>query len=182
MSTVAEKLLTIDEYGQLESDVPTELVRGRVITFPWCTPRHGEICAEVACLIGNFVEIHGLGHIVGNSGVITQRNPDSLRGADVAFYSFAKLPKSPLPRGYLPVVPDLVFEVRSASVRWSQMIQKVAELLCAGVTAVCVLDPEPQTVHIFRADQPVQILNEDEDFTLPEILGDFRVPVRKFYE
>jgi Uma2 family endonuclease len=64
------------------------------------------------------------------------------------------------------------------------VLGKVSEYLEAGVSVVCVLDPEPQTVHIFRAaqQQPVQLLNEDEDFTVPELLGDFRVPVRKFYE
>ena len=184
MSTVAERLLTIDEYAQRTDDgEPTELVRGRVITLQWTMPRDGQICVEVACLLGNYVTKHDLGHVVGNdSGVITERNPDTLRGADVAYYSYAKLPKGPLPDGYLSVVPDLVFEVRSTTDRWAKVLEKVAELLEAGVSVACVLDPEQQTVLIFRADQPVQLLNADEDFTVPEILGDFRVPVRKFFE
>ena len=75
-----------------------------------------------------------------------------------------------------------MFEVRSATDRWAKVLGKVAEYLDAGVSVVCVLDPEPQTVHLFRADQPVQLLNEDEDFAVPELLHDFHVAVRKFFE
>ena len=35
----------------------------------------------------------------------------ALRGADVAFYSYARLPKGDLPPGYGPEAPELVVEV-----------------------------------------------------------------------
>jgi hypothetical protein len=50
------------------------------------------------------------------------------------------------------------------------------------VKAVCVLDEDTRTVHIFYADQKPPVLTADDDFTLPEILGDFRVPVQRFFE
>ena len=35
-----------------------------------------------------------LGRVVTNdSGIVTQRDPDTVRGADVAYYSYARLPK-----------------------------------------------------------------------------------------
>ena len=51
------------------------------------------------------------------------------------------------------------------------------EYLEAGVGVVVVLDPEPRTAHIFRADRAPQQLGPDDELTLPEILGDFRVKV-----
>jgi Uma2 family endonuclease len=90
--------------------------------------------------------------------------------------------KGPFPSGYLPVLPELVFEVRSPWDRWSDILIKVGEYLNAGIGVICVLDPEPQTIHIFYADRPVQVLTADQELTLPEVLGSFRVPVRRFFE
>jgi hypothetical protein len=58
----------------------------------------------------------------------------------------------------------------------------VAEYLNAGVSVVCVLDPGPQTIHVFSAEQPVRIFTAEQELVLPEVLGDFRVVVRRFFE
>ena len=64
-----------------------------------------------------FCDEHNLGHVVSNdSGVVTERDPDTVRGADVAFYSYGRVPPGPFPRGYLAVAPELVFEVRSPTI------------------------------------------------------------------
>jgi Uma2 family endonuclease len=180
----AEALLTAEEFGLLpDNGQPCELVRGRIIPLNMPYPRHGQICVQVAYLLRRFLENQDIGHVISNdSGVVTERDPDSVRGADVAFYSYARVPKGPLPKGYLSVAPELVFEVRSPTDRWGEMLAKVAEYLGAGVTMVCVLDPVPETVHIYAAEHPPRVLAAEEDFTLPEILGDFRVPVHRFFE
>src|SRR5207247_6258383 len=99
------------------------------------TPRHGEICVKVVRILGRFLDDNDVGHLVSNdSGVVTERDPDTVRGGDVAFYSYERVPRGPLPRGYLQVVPELVFEVRSPTDRWGQILTKVGEYLEAGVT------------------------------------------------
>jgi Uma2 family endonuclease len=184
MSTVAERLLTAEEYGRLPDDgQPTELVRGRIVTLKMPFPRHGEICVQTAYLLRRHLDEKPLGRVVSNdSGVITERDPDTVRGADVAFYSYERVPRGPLPRRYLPVVPELVFEVRSPTDRWSQILAKVVEYLEAGVTLVCVLDEMTETARVYRADQPEHVFTADQELVLPEVLPDFRVPVRRFFE
>jgi Uma2 family endonuclease len=86
-----------------------------------------------------------------------------------------------LPRGYLNVVPELVFEVRSPTDRWSKMLAKVSEYLEAGVTVVCLVDEDTEKVHVFRVDEQPQILHGTDEFSLPDILGDFHVEVRRFF-
>jgi Uma2 family endonuclease len=180
----AEALLTAEEYRLLpDSGVPTELVRGRIVPLNMPFPRHGEICSAIVILLGTSVKEQGLGRLVSNdSGVITERDPDTVRGADVAFYSYERVPRGPVPEGYLPVIPELVFEVRSPGDRWRNVLAKVVEYLGAGVTAVCVLDPGPQRAHVYYADEPEQIFAADEELALPAILGDLRVTVRQFFE
>jgi Uma2 family endonuclease len=182
MSTAT--LLTAEEYRLLpDNGEATELVRGEVRSMNVPAPRHGQICLKVGRLLGNFAEERALGHVVSNdSGVLTERNPDTVRGADIAFYSYARVPPGPLPEGYLEVPPDLVFEVRSPGDRWRTVLGKVTEYLDAGVTWVCVLDPQTQSAHLYHADSPPRTFRAEDELTLPEVLGDFRVVVERFFE
>jgi len=180
----AEALMTIEEYGQRpDPGYPEELVRGRIVPLPMPKPRHGQVCSKVNRIVGNYVEDHDLGHLLCNdSGVITERDPDTIRGADIAFYSYARVPKGPLPPGYLEVPPEVVFEVRSPDDRRGDLNAKVAEYLDAGVRVVCVLDPGPRTATLHAAGQPPRVLGAEDELTIPEWLGGFRVPVRRFFE
>ena len=183
MTLVADHLLSVEEHARLpDPERPTELVRGRIVDMNRPTPRHGQICNEVAWLLNNFVRPNKLGEIVVNdAGVITARDPDTMRGAGVASNSKTRFGTGRLPDGYLEKVPDLVFEVLSESDRWSALLAKVAEHLDAGVTAVCILDPSDETAYLYHGDQPVRILTSSQDFTLPEVLGGFRVQVAEFF-
>jgi Uma2 family endonuclease len=184
MATVAETLLTADEFRRLPDDgVPKELVRGRVVPMNVPAPRHGQICVRIVRVLGRFLDDDDLGHLVSNdSGVVTERHPDTVRGVDVAFYSYARVPRGPFPEGYLDVVPELVFEVCSPTDRWREVRAKAMEYLQAGVTTVCVLDPARQVVHAYNNDAPDRLFQADDELTLPEVLGDFRAPVRSFFE
>ena len=181
---IAEALLTAEEFARLpDNGRPAELVRGRVVEMKVPYPRHGEICARVGYLLSNFIDDKNLGRLVSNdSAIITTRGPDTVRGADVAFYSYANVPKGPLRQGYLQVMPRLVIEVRSSWDRWNAILTKVAEYLNAGVTLVCVLDPDTETACVYHAERPEQIFGADQELTFPEVLGDFRVVVRRLFE
>jgi len=184
MATV-ETLLTAEEYAELpDGGHPSELVRGRVIEMNMPFPRHGEICSNVVHLLRLFLDNNPLGRVVSNdSGVITERDPDSVRGPDVAYYSYNLIPRGRLPqRRYLDVVPELVFEVRSPGDRWPAILTKVVEFLNAGVQIVCILDEQTEICSVYRTEDRPHELAADQDFTLPDILGDFRVPVRCFFE
>jgi Uma2 family endonuclease len=185
MSTaVPERLLTAEEYAQLpDPGVPTELVRGRVVEMNVPAPRHGEICVNVIALLHPHIRANKLGRLVSNdSGVVTEHDPDTVRGADIAFYSYSRVPEGPLPRGYLDVVPELIFEVRSPTGRWAKVLAKVAEYLEAGVSVVCVLDQISETVQVFGNEELPHTLHNSDELHLPDILGDLRVVVQRFFE
>lgn len=185
MSTAAETLLTAEQYRLLpDNGRHTELVRGKVIAVNMPAPRHGYFCNKVGRILGNFVEEHDLGRVMNNdSGVVTQREPDTVRGADVCYFNYKRLPKGPLPESYLPVVPELVVEVRSPGDRWSKVFTKVGEYLDAGVSIVCVLDTQTETLTVYPADELQRVLTADDELTLPDLFGpEFRVPVRRLFD
>src|SRR5262245_45142492 len=108
MATV-DTLLTAEEYGRLpDNGRPTELVRGRILEMKCPCPRHGQICSKVDCMVGNFVDEHDLGHVTNISGVVTERDPDTVRGADIAFYSYSRMPSGPIRQGYLAAKPEAI--------------------------------------------------------------------------
>ena len=179
MATV-ETLISAEEFARMPDNVVrTELVRGRIVEWPPPKRRHAKVCQRISQALGNFVDAHDLGHVlVGDAGILTERDPDTLRGADVCFYSFERLPRGPVPDDYGEIGPELVIEVRSSSDRWRGVEAKVAEYHRAGVFLVCVVDPEAQTVRLYLPDQPTSILGPDEELTFPEWLPGFRIIVR----
>jgi Uma2 family endonuclease len=185
MSTVApDKLLTAEEFRCLPNEGRRrELVRGRVVEMNVPTPRHGQICTKIIRILGRYLDDHDIGHLISNdAGVPTAHDPDTVRGVDVGFFSYGRLPPGPLPEGYLEAIPELVFEVRSPTDRWVRIVAKAAEYLNAGVSFVCILDPATRTAHVYGADQPTRVFGPDQEWPLPEVLGEFRTPVRAFFE
>ena len=180
----AEALMTAEEFGQRpDPGYPEELVQGRIVAMPPPDRRHGKICGQAYYLLRQHVDAHDLGHLMTNdSGIITERDPDTVRGADVAYYSYARLPKGPLPAGYGPEIPELVIEVRSSGDSWRDILIKVGEYLKAGVLKVVVLDPQSRKAHIYSVDDEPVVLGPEDELTVPDLLGDFRVAVHRFFD
>ena len=184
MSTLLEsRLLTAEEYGRLPDDGRlTELVRGRIIELNRPFTSHGFYMNRIDYLMTQFVEQHRIGRIVvGDAGMVTQRDPDTVRGPDLAFYSYQRIPSGSLPDGYWPACPELVIEIRSESDRWKDILQKVAEYLSANVLSVAVIDPARQQVHLF-SDTETTVLNATDLLTFPEVLPGFEVVVGRLFE
>jgi Uma2 family endonuclease len=182
--SVAEQLVTIDEFTRLGGDGrKRELVCGRIVEMNPPGSLHGIVVIRIASLLDAHVQSQQLGRVLGgDSGVITRTNPDSLRGADVAFLSFVRAPKgSRRGRTYFGEAPELVFEVLSPFDRWSDLLEKIAEYLHAGVLTVCVADPERRTIQIFRSNQPIVELSEEDAFEVPEVLPGFHCCVADFF-
>jgi Uma2 family endonuclease len=176
-------LMTAEEFSQRsDPGCPEELVRGKIVPLAIPDPRHGQICNKVGRIFGNLADTHDLGHVLNNdSGVITERGPDTVRGADIAFYSYERVPRGKLPRAYLSEMPELVVEVRSKLDRWPKVLAKAAEYLDAGVSVVVALDDEETAAHIITQDQN-PILSADDELALPAILPGFSVKVGRFFE
>ncbi len=181
--TTAGQLLTAEAFHDLgDLGQPAELVRGVIVMMNVPYPRHGQVCSTTAFLVTEYARAHDLGHVLINgSGVVTERNPDTVRGADVSFYRYERLPRGPLPQGYLAIMPDVVFEARSAWDRFSELLEKSAEYLRAGVGAVCLLDPENETATVLTEHGPARQLSGSDRLELRPWLGEFSVEVRQFF-
>lgn len=181
-STVAppgSQLLTVKEFMALPEPPDgslQELVRGRVVIMPSPKGRHGFVCLAIGTELRNFVRPRALGFVASNdSGTILERNPDTVRGPDVAFYSIRRVPE--LPDGYFEVPPDIAVEVLSPDDLTSKVQSKVKQYLRAGVPIVWVVDPEEQTVAIYTPNLPVRFLDVNDQLDGGDVLPGFQCPV-----
>ena len=177
-------LLTAEEFMQREDlDGPFELVKGKVIEMPPPSMYHGVVCLNLAFHLKLYMQQHDLGYVFTNDGsVVTERNPDTVRGADLGFISYAKIPKGHFPQSPVVIPPDLVVEIRSPSDRWKDILTKVVEYLDAGVTVVCVVDPTTETGRIYRSDRDEEQLKNGDLVTFDDVLPGFSVPLKQLFE
>jgi Uma2 family endonuclease len=112
---------------------------------------HAAVGSNVARLIGEHVRQHHLGRVLtGDPGFFTRGDLRTVRGPDVAFLSYERLPAGQLPRGFGAVAPDLVVEVLSPSDSASEVRDKAREWLAFGVRTVWLVDPERRRVEVWE--------------------------------
>ena len=178
----AVALLGAAEFAARYAGRRAELIDGVVVEPPVPQQRHGKVCFRAAQALGNF-DAADAGHVTTNDSFVrTASDPDRVRGADVCFFSFARLPRGDVPDGLLPVVPDLVVEVRSPSEGWNDVFTKVGEYLTAGVRVVVVLDMPTRSASVYRTDALQEIIAADADLVVPDVLPGFAANVGKLFE
>jgi Uma2 family endonuclease len=185
MAATATKLLTAREFA-LRPEPPDgsreELVRGEVVTMPPPSFPYGEVAAQIGFLLKTFVHGKNLGRVVGETGVRTEHDPDSVRGPDVSYWSYERLPRQQSIDVYPEVAADLCVEVRSPSNSLRELRDRAAEYFVAGVRMVWVIDPEDQSVTVFRKRGRGVTLWGDELLDGEEVLPGFSSPVSSLFE
>jgi Uma2 family endonuclease len=162
---------------------PCELVRGEVVPMSPGGFEHSQISGSVAGLLGGWARKTRSGRILTNeAGLITERGPDTVRGADVAYYSYRRLPRGREPTGFVDVPPELVVEIVGKGQGWRAMMEKAAEYLRMGVDRVWVIDPRKRSLHVFRPDAPPEKLDTKRRLKDADILPKFSCRVSEFFE
>lgn len=158
--------MTIEDYCAIDIEQPSELVRGDIVKRQFPHLLHGIACANICHVLGRWNEEHGFGTPVALHGVITRRNPDSLRSIDVGYYSDSRIPQDGLDE-YPTIGPEVAFEVRSHDETWLEITQKMNEFIEAGTKAFVVVEPFAKSVHVFEAGSRLQVcLDPGERFIL----------------
>jgi Uma2 family endonuclease len=183
-TTTTKKLLTADDFAKLPEPVDgakQELVRGEVITMAPPSFMHAKVQGLVYLVLELFNRNANIGHVTLETGVITEENPDTVRGPVVAFWSYRTLPADRSPEAYAKVPPDLCVEVLSPSNTKQKMNKKTREYFAGGVQMVWVVDPEERTVTIYNEPGNGRVLWDDATLTAENILPGFSCPVAEFF-
>jgi Uma2 family endonuclease len=176
MSTITQKkLLTAEEFFLLPDPgdgSQQELVRGEIITMPPPGGLHGVTCSKVDRKLGVFIDAGPGGTLACNdTGFITERDPDSVRGPDISYWSKERLREVPV--GYIETPPDMLVEVLSPSNTSRQIHAKLLEYFARDVRLVWVIAPEDRTLTIYRTPDEGRVLHETATVTGEDVLPGF---------
>ncbi len=158
-----DRLITGEELLQMTDVGRCELIKGEIKEMPPATGHpHGRIEFRIAQRLGAFVEEQEVGEIlVGEVGVYTERDPDTVRAADVLFVSHERLDHVQSDT-FLDVAPELIVEIMSPNNTWEEMRRKLREYFDAGVDTVWVVEPANRAVQVYRDVDAVQTLKEGD--------------------
>ena len=181
-TTVSNKLMTADELLALPKGDGRrlELIRGVLVEKMPTGDPHGESVTLTGYALTHYARSNR--HRVvrnGDPGYWLERDPDTVRAPDVAWFSPGRLTRGR--RGYHEIVPDLAIEIKSPSNSWPEMAAKARMWLSYGSQQVWVADPPTATVTIYRLDVTPVTLGEEDVLDGGELLPGFSAPVRRLF-
>ncbi len=166
-----------DQFG------PCELVRGEVMRLSPGGYLHSRVSVKIAFVLEKWASETNLGRVIGNeAGIVVESEPDTVRGAEAAYFSYQRLPKGAEPVGFCTTPPELVVEVIGKGQGWREMVEKAGEYLRFGVDRVWVVDPKSRRVHILRGDVEPSVVSEGQTLADETILPGFYCTVDEFFE
>ena len=143
---------------------------------------HNEITCRIYDLLRDWNKRSKRGRVLTNeTGIVVKEDPDTVRGADVLFISFKRLPAAEKWTGFLRQRPELVVEVLSEDVSWKKMEEKVADYHGFGVDRVWVVDPKTQSVRLYPKGKPATLLHDSDELSAGGLLPGFRCTVSEFF-
>jgi Uma2 family endonuclease len=158
-----------------------ELERGEVVEVSRPGERHGSTCLNVGRILLNYTFARRKGYACSNdTGLLLERDPDTVRGPDVVLYSEVRT-FAELQLRYSKEPPTLAVEVLSPTDRFGPVTRRITRFLQYGVRMVWLVDPDGRTVTIYRADRLPQVLEGDDEIVCKDCLPGFRCRVAEFF-
>ena len=179
MTTTKSKLLTADDLLRLSSQgVRGELVRGVLHETMAAGVNHGRVVVKLVLLLGAFIMPRRLGTLLASdTGVLLERDPDTVREPDIAYISSERLPIGEDVPGYSEIVPDLVIEVVSPSNSLREVGDKALMWLEHGVRLAWIVHPVARTVDVYHPDGKILTLTENDTLDGGNVLPGFTCQV-----
>ena len=139
------------------------------------------LAAVLVQWLNNFLDNHHLGVATGADG-LTRLFGDTIRGPDVSFIAWDRLPGGVLPTEPIPhLVPNFVIEVLSVCNTYGEMSRKRREYFQAGVELVWMVDPRRRTIAVYRTALDVSVLSEGEKIDGGRILPGWEVDLGQLF-
>jgi Uma2 family endonuclease len=129
----------------------------------------------------SYLDQHRIGVATGPDGM-TRLFGDTVRGPDVAFVAWERMPDGEIPKEPIPdLVPNFVIEVLSVGNTYGEMSRKRREYFHAGVELLWMVDHRSRTVTVFRSPQDSSVAVEGQTIDGGNVLPGWRVDVSELF-
>ncbi|MEG3858540.1 Uma2 family endonuclease [Microcoleus sp. herbarium12] len=137
-----------------------------------------EISSRLIAFLFAWVNPRRLGRVFDSAGGFIMPNTN-VKAPDVSFVRAARLRQSP--RYFGELVPDLVVEIKSQSDRIKAIETKVLKFIELGAVVGILIDPDEETVAIYRSTGEPIILANGDILTVPELFPGWELPVSELW-
>lgn len=165
-------------FSEAGLDYQIELEDGRLSIMGPSDIVSSEISSRLIAFLFAWVNPRRLGRVFDSAGGFIM--PDTnVKAPDVSFVRAARLRQSP--RYFGQLVPDLVVEIKSQSDRLKPIEIKVLKFVELGAIVGIAIDPDAETVKIYRSTDEPQILQNGDILTIPELFPGWELPVSELW-
>ena len=172
------------EFAQLNRDLRIErTAQGELVIMPPTGGETGQRNVEITVQLGVWAKRDGTGITFDSSTGFrlpngATRSPDAawVRREHLATLSAAARKK------FLPLGPDFVIELRSATDSLATLQEKMQEYLANGTQLGWLIDPEQKRVFIYRPQAPVEELHRPEALSGEPLLAGFTLDLREVWK
>jgi Uma2 family endonuclease len=119
---------------------------------------------------------HDAGFVLG-----LHRDPERMRGPDVAYVTREKLDAHPDPERLFRCAPDFVIDIDLTSARKPGGQQRILDYLEAGVPLVWAIGPRSRSAIAYRADGSARLLREHEVLDAEEVIPGVLLPLAELF-
>ncbi len=172
------------EFCQINRELQIErTAKGELVIMP---PTGGETSrrnSELTTTLNIWAKQDGKGVTFDSSGSFNLPN-GATRSPDAAWVKRSRL-ATLLPeekKKFLPLCPDFVIELRSASDSVRELQDKMQEYINNGTQLGWLIDPENQRVYIYRPQHPVECLENPSTLSGEPVLPGFVLELQDIWE
>jgi Uma2 family endonuclease len=187
-------LLTHEQFRALcreNRDIRLELTaKGELIVMPPTGWESGRRNIKLTTRLQIWTEENGTGVAFDSSTGFILPN-GSVRSPDAAWVATERIAAlNPNPDGFLPLAPDFVIELRSASDREASpkenrlkpLQDKMQEYIDNGVRLGFLLNPKDQCVEIYRAGKKIEVIQSPMELSGEDVLPGFVLNLKSIFE
>jgi Uma2 family endonuclease len=169
--------LTDEQFFQLcqnNRDLRLErTAEGELIVMPPTGWKAGNRNAKLTARLELWAQADGTGLVFDSSTGFKLPNGAG-RSPDASWVKKERLEAlNPNPDRFLPLSPDFVAELRSATDNLNRLHQKMQEYIDCGVLLGWLIDPQNRRVEIYRRQQDVEILENPTSLSGEDVLLGF---------
>lgn len=177
--------MTLKDLNQVQTlfseaglDYKIELEDGRLSVMGPSDIVSSEISSRLIAFLFAWINPRRLGRVFDSAGGFIM--PDTnVKAPDVSFVRAARLRQSP--RYFGELVPDLVVEIKSQNDRIKPIETKVLKFIELGAIVGILIDPDEETVTIYRSTGEPTVLGNGDILTVAELFPGWELPVSELW-